>query len=215
MSVNMNVRRVGPKLLAALRRDASLTSSLCDGLLDFDAAAYEVASLADVPAEGRDAARARLAPRLARAAGQRREALEPLLAAGLSEEELGDALHLGRAFWGMDELIGAPAGQRIVAEAIGEPVGGDVGYGPARLISPEALAEIAPALDAVTLADGEPRFRAREAKYIADLTAQGLTAPAPCTAEELDEWTWRPFCALRVFVREALDGGAWLLRWYD
>lgn len=211
----MNVRRVGPALLAALRRDPSLTSSLCDGSLDFDPVAYEAEALEGVPEEGRAAARSRLAPRVARAVAWRQEALAPLLAAGLDEADLGAALHLGRAFWGMDELIGVPAGQRIVAEAIGEEIGDDVGYSPARLIAPSELAAIAPALEGVTLADGEPRFRAREARHIAGLLDQGLAAPSPCTADELDAWTWRPFCALRAFVRETLDAGAWLLRWYD
>lgn len=215
MSVNMNVRRVGPSLLAALRRSPSLTALVCDGMLDFDPAAYEEEALAEVPAEGHAAARARLAPRIARALAARREALAPLLEVGLTEADLGPALHLGRAFWGMDELIGAPEGQRIVAEAIGEAIGGDVGYGPARLVSPAELAPIASALHGVTLAEGEPRFRAREARYVADLRAQGLAPPPPCTAEELEEWTWRPFCALRAFVSDALGAEEWLLRWYD
>jgi len=153
MSVNMNVRRVGPALLAALRRDPSLTSSLCDGSLDFDPVAYEAEALEGVPEEGRAAARSRLAPRVARAVAC---VLAPRgfgvagLAAGVV---LGAALHLGRAFWGMDELIGVPAGQRIVAEAIGEEIGDDVGYSPARLIAPSELAAGLQLVEGVTLAD--------------------------------------------------------------
>ena len=52
MSVNFNVRSVNATLLAALRRDPSITTALCDFTLDFDADDYERQYLA-VPAERR------------------------------------------------------------------------------------------------------------------------------------------------------------------
>jgi hypothetical protein len=36
----------------------------------------------------------------------------------------------------------------------------------------------------------------------------------PCTAEEFDTQSWKPFCALRDFVRATAEEKAWLLKWY-
>jgi hypothetical protein len=215
MSVNFHALEVNAKLLAALRRDASLTDSLCHPGLRHDPERYARDFFGARPKEEWEAQRPSLELRLKRLVDAQNEALGPLLAAGLDRDDVLHSLDLERSWWGMEAMIASPIGARIVTDDGGEAIGDDVGYGPARLYSPDDAAAIADALDRVTRAEAEPRFRAHEAADHERLLAQGLRAPLPNTNDEFERWSWRPFCTLRELVRNAAQERSWLLRWYD
>lgn len=146
-----------------------------------------------------------------------------LVGAGLTRDDLGSKLDLGRSWWGMASMIGSDIGPRLVdedgGESIGdehggESIGDDVGYGPACLLSPTDLEVIVPELERVAHDEAEQRFRAFEAADYAEPRWLGR-APKPCSDDEFEAWSWKPFCALRTFVRETAEERSWLLKWSD
>ncbi len=56
--------------------------------------------------------------------------------------------------------------------------------------------------------DADARYRAYHAAESARLKL------APTTDQAFEEWSWKPFCKLRDFVRETIEEGSSLLRWY-
>ena len=79
MSVNFNVRYLGGPLLAALRRDPSLTGPICDGDVDFDPVEYERKFFQDTPS--------RVLDRAPGAMSRLRERFETLRARILARQE--------------------------------------------------------------------------------------------------------------------------------
>lgn len=112
-------------------------------------------------------------------------------------------------------MIAAPNGSRLIDGEAGEAIGDDVGYGPAKLLSPLELTGILTDLDAVTRELARPRFRATQEAEIARRRKDGVGVFEPSTEDEFDAWSWKPFCALREFVRTTHEERAWLLKWYD
>jgi hypothetical protein len=207
MSVLFHVRRLNPRAANAVRQQPELAIHLCDQTLDFEPSTYEQAMLRDVPAARMDAARANVAARRERYVAAQRELTAALVAGGIALDDVGGGLHLERAWWGMASMIGSAEGARVVADDVGEPIGDDLGYGPARLLSPDELSPIAPLLDAVTRDAAERAFRVQE--------GQDSERPDPLTDEEFETCAWQPLCALRDYVRVTSQAGAWLLKWYD
>jgi hypothetical protein len=205
MSVNFNVRRVNENVLRALRSDPSVTVALCDFWLDFDPQEFEREFFAGTSPERRETGRASFETRKKRILDSQGEVLASLLDAGIGRNDIGAALHLNRSWWGMESMIHSSLGCRIVAEDAGEAIGEDVGYGPARLLSTAELLGILTELDRVRREEAEPRFRLQE---VVDLATA-------CSDEELDTWSWLPFCRLRDFVRTTTEEKAWVLKWYD
>jgi hypothetical protein len=205
MSVNFHVHHFAASIVSALRIDPRLTTFLCDLALDYEPTRYAEEMLRGVPENRIDAARAYTTKRGDRVAAAQKELLASLEAAGIAREKLGVGLHLEKSWWGMEQMIGGDLGKLLISGEAGESIGDDVGYGPARLLSPTELGKIAAALDPLTREACEQRFRAHvRAK-----------ASIQSTDEEFEMWSWKPFCELRVYVREAADAGAWILRWYD
>ena len=193
MSVNFNLRRVNDALLAALRQDSSLTGPLCNLVLDFVP-----------PLETTEIRKQRMLD-------ERAELVLQLHNAGLRDEDFGKALHLGRAWWSLAQMIGSPATDSVSLEAEGEAIGDDVGYGPARLLARQDVESIAAVLDAVTRNEAEARFREFES---AELARQPRLV-VRCSDDEFTKWSWEPFCELRRFVRETADENATILKWFD
>jgi len=215
MSVNFNVRSVSDRLLDALRRDPSLTGSLCDSSVDFDFVAYEQLWFSSTRPEKREGARVTFERHRKAIHADQEEALAPLVAAGLTRDELGAVLHLGRSWWGMERMIVAPVGCRLVAESEGEAIGEDVGYGPAHLLFRFELPAILDALATVTREEAEARFRVYLEEDHARRRAGGLGVPPPMTDEEFEEWSWQPFVRLRAIVVATAEAKGAVLRWYD
>ena len=222
MSVNFNVRYLGGPLLAALRRDPSLTGPICDGDVDFDPVEYERKFFQDTPSRVLDRApgamsrlRERFETLRARILARQEELLRSLDESGIASSDLGPALRIGRSWWAMESMIHSTVGRRLIAEEEGEAIGDDVGYGPARLLSPVELGAIVPELEVVTRNEAEHRFRVYEAEEYANQRKIGNASPHACSDEDFDDWSWRPFCELRAFVRTTAERPAWLLKWYD
>ncbi len=130
MSINFHVRRVNARALAALRRDPTLTSALCDPYVDFDPEDFERELLANTPPADHQARRLRFEFRRNRAIDERDAARLALRTGGIETRDIGLALNLESSWWGMPAMIGAPTGRRLIAEAEGKPLGEDFGYRP-------------------------------------------------------------------------------------
>ena len=215
MSVNFNVRHVALKSVHALRLEPALTTLLCDRTLDFDPARYEEAMLRAVPAPLVDAFRASTVTRRDSQVAAQKEIIAGLDAKGITREDVGVALYLEQSWWGMDAMIELKAGLRVLDGDEGEAIGNDVGYGPARLLSPTELPPIVAALDRLTREAAEPRFRIHEQDDATQKRSINLDVSNRLTDEEFEQWAWQPLCALREYVRKTTDAGAWLLKWYD
>jgi hypothetical protein len=215
MSVHFNVRRVGSPLLAALRRDPSLTTSLCDSLLDFDAALYEAQFRAATKPQHLASSISSFEYKKNKMLALQEEAFIPLEAAGLTRKDLGTTLRLDRSWNGMEEMIAAPEGRLLISAEGGEEIGDDIGYGAARLLAPAELVRIAGVLARLTYDAAKPRYRAFEIARIEKLGCESGSVPTKCTDGEFDLRSWHPLCALRDFVHETGASDAWLLKWYD
>jgi hypothetical protein len=213
MSVTFHLRRIGPRSLAALRNAPSITTGLCDTALDFDVEAYERQGLEAVPLLGREAARPSFERRLAMLLAARREAWSIVSAAGLTENDVGEARDLGRSWWGMAPMIATPAGRRLFEG--GEAIGEDVGYGPAKLREAPTVATVARDLRAVTRESAMQAFRAFEAAESVERARRDDQVGPPCSDEEFEAWSWEPLERLRVFVDATAARGEGLLAWYD
>lgn len=215
MSVNFNVRRLSTSIVSAVRADPTLTTFLCDFTLDFDPSQYEQDALRGRASDQIEAIRASLVTRRDRQLAAQEELFASLEGGGIPRQEVDLGLHLEKSWWGMAEMIGSLPGTRIVVETEGEAIGDDVGYGPARLLSPGELPPIVLALEMLTREPSERRFRARLEEDAAEKKSRNLGVLPPLTDEEFEKWTWQPLCSLRAYVRETADAGAWLLKWYD
>ena len=98
---------------------------------------------------------------------------------------------------GTDWEVGEGAGAAILG---GEAIGEDGGYGPARLVSAEAVRGIVEALDAI---DAET-LRAR---FDLDAMAAADIYPSRWAAEDFDGFLAPRFADLRRFYRSAADQG--------
>jgi hypothetical protein len=215
MSVHFHVRRLSPKSVNAVRADPALTILLCDSTYDFDPAKYEHEMLQAVPPHRVDAARASFVTRRDRQLVAQKELISALEAGGIACEDVGAGLHLEQSWWGMEAMIGSKPGTRVVVEDEGEAIGDDVGYGPARLLSPTELPPVVASLDLLSREAAEPRFRVREEHDAAEKRSMQPGGPSRLTAEEFEKFAWRPLCALRDYLRETTASGAWLLKWFD
>lgn len=95
--------------------------------------------------------------------------------------------------------IGEGAGAAILG---GTPIGGDNGYGPARLLDPDAVRAVAAGLDGVDVATLRARFDPAElaaADVYPNIWDGG--------AEEFDGYLAPYFTELRTFYRAAAAGG--------
>jgi hypothetical protein len=213
VSVFFNVRRVNDTLLTALHKNPSLTESLADWRIDFDPKNFEEEFFGAIPPEQRESSRASFEMRRDRHLAAQEEVLAPMQEAGLQRDDFGAALDLQRSWWGMESMIHTPVGQRLV-KAEGEPIGEDVGYGPAVLFPPEELSAILRELECVTRDEAEPRFRAFEATDLDRRRQAGGNVLGPVTDEQFEERSWQPFCTLREFVAGTVAAGASLLVWF-
>lgn len=217
MSVLFNVRRVDGVLLAALRREPSLTDLLCSSVFDFDLRALIAEATAGLSPEAaaQRAATIRQRASIRKTLVEQAEAHGTLVKAGVPRESFGAVLRLERSWWGMEAMIANDVGARIVDQNAGESIGDDVGYGPAQLFHAPELGAIAEVLMGLTRDVVRPRFIAFEAADRAEKTAHGFDVGPPCSEEGFDRWSWEPLCRLRVFVAETARAGDALLRWYD
>jgi len=92
-----------------------------------------------------------------------------------------------------------PAGAAILG---GVEVGEDDGYGPARLLHPEAVRAVSTALDALTIETLRARFKA-DAMAAAEIYPEGWTGDAGA----FDDYLAPHFAGLRDFYRTAAANG--------
>ena len=184
MSMMAELRLVSPRVLEIIRKDPSLVDAALrtglptlPGLDDLPLPASVAKHLASLPPADRARMEARMAeqmaafrssPQGAPLAGlldedddleEGRAELERL---GVTPDDLGEPLGIDKAWHGLHYLLTGsstdtepPLGAVILG---GHEVGDDLGYGPARYLSPAEVAAVADALDQVTHADLDARY---------------------------------------------------------
>lgn len=98
------------------------------------------------------------------------------------------------AAWSLGD---GPAGEAILG---GEQIGGDQGYGPVRLLRPEAVGRVAAALRGVSIEELRSRFDP-------DAMTAAEIYPDMWTRDDFDEYLARYFTELRDFYAEAAANG--------
>lgn len=206
MSINGQFRQVSPRALDLLRARPGLVRAALDWtplhpdpddpFADLPAGTRAI--LECLPAEMHAEAAARMRQSLAVLPGLAApyaEETEALKAAGMGDDDLPQTLDIRKSWHPLHFLLSGqvwetpwPLGAVVLG---GEPLGEDMGYGPARVLTPPQVAELADALQAL----GEAGVLARYAP--AELEAAGI-APSgwedPDEDEERRAWmldTWR------------------------
>lgn len=129
----------------------------------------------------------------------------------IDEEEESDAfLDLDKMWHGVHWILTGtawdaegPLGQVILG---GEEIGEDGGYGPARLLTPEQVSDVAAALRAVSADELRARFDP------AAMSAAGVYPDVWTETWILEQGLLPAVDQLRTFYAAAADGGAWVLQ---
>jgi Domain of unknown function (DUF1877) len=120
---------------------------------------------------------------------------------GLSLEKSWHSLHY--LLTGKTEEAPPPLGYAILG---GSPIGDDLGYGPARFLSPEQVREVAVALSELSPEDLAQRF---------DLDAMSAANIYACTDEDELEMAQHYFSKLVQYYSDATAKGNAMLLWID
>ena len=120
---------------------------------------------------------------------------------GLSLEKSWHSLHY--LLTGKTEEAPPPLGNAILG---GSPLGGDLGYGPARFLSPEQVREVAAALSEVTPQDLAQHF---------DLDAMSAATVYACADEDELEMAQHYFEKLMQYYADAAAKNNAMLLWID
>lgn len=146
----------------------------------------------------------------AAAALQQQQARKERASAGFSAEELPEGLDIDKAWHGLHFLLCGSAGPTDTALGTlvlgGEEVGEDLGYGPARLLTPEQVAAAAAALESQDEAALARRFDA-SAMDAAGVYPQGWTQAG---ADALP-WLLDTFRQVRAYFASARARGFGML----
>jgi hypothetical protein len=119
---------------------------------------------------------------------------------GLSLEKSWHTLHY--LLTGKPEEAPPPLGNAILG---GVPIGDDVGYGPARFLTPEQVREVASALSAFTMDDLADRF---DAGAMSAANVYGAEGEEP-------EWAQYYFASLVRYYNDAAEKGNAMLLYID
>lgn len=231
MSIMAELRLVSPRVLEILRKDPTLTEAVLrtglptlpgfDGL-PIPASVAKV--LASLPAEERarrekqmseQMAAFRSSPQGAALASmvdgieedfeEERAELERL---GVTADDIGDPLALDKAWHGLHFLLTGsatdttlPLGAAILG---GQEVGEDLGYGPARYLSPAEVSTVADALGQLTHEDLGARFdpSAMEGEKV---------YPGQWSEPDNEEWLLEAFDDVKAYYTAARDRGYGML----
>ncbi|HEU4387927.1 MAG TPA: YfbM family protein [Blastocatellia bacterium] len=165
MSMNLTYRSVSPRTITKLLEDPALVRAI----LDFDPGATESGMptklrqlLEKVPPEMRERAAEMLSAQMKKVEemgpGRTFAELSTLAArsletAGLESADLGEPVDIGKAWHGLHFLLAGteweptdPPGNVVFG---GKEIGEDLGYGPARLLTPEDVVQTARALASI------------------------------------------------------------------
>jgi hypothetical protein len=206
MSINGQFRQVSPRALDLLRARPELVPAALDwrplhpdpGDPFADLPAATRAILECLPAEMHVEAAARMRQSLAGLPGLAdlyAEETEALKAAGTGDDDLPEALDIRKSWHPLHFVLCGqawdapwPMGAVVLG---GEPLGDDMGYGPARVLTPAQVMELADALQALGDAGVLARYAPAELEA-ADIAPSGWEDPGE--DEERREWmldTWR------------------------
>jgi hypothetical protein len=234
MPMMAELRRLPPRVLAALREDEGLIYGLLGSELDMPDVPPALANrnlpanvmkfIGHLPPEEQKqfltgmAARmeefeqklatsplAELASRSAEAHQAARRKRSEL---GIDPKELGEPLALDKAWHGLHFVLTGSADpcEDPVGKAIfgGTEIGEDLGYGPARYLTPQEVAEVASALDDLSVEAVMSRFDPVAMK-------DARVYPGDWSDPGNEAWIRRAFDDLRSFYDAARDQGAAVL----
>lgn len=231
MSMMAELRLVSPRVLEVIRKDPSLVDAALrtglptlPGLDDLPLPASVAKHLASLPPADRARVENQMAEQMAafRASPQgaplaelfdeREDDLEEgrveLERLGITPEDLGEPLGIDKAWHGLHFLLTGsstdtkpPLGAAILG---GQEVGEDLGYGPARYLSPAEVAAVADALDQVTHADLDIRYdpSAMEGEKI---------YPGGWDDPDSADWLIETFDEVKAYYAQARDRGYGML----
>lgn len=141
------------------------------------------------------------------------EEIEDYLYPDDGESEPPNYVDVDKAWHGIHYLLtGVPdGGQGTLALAVlgGSEVGGDVGYGPARFLSPAQVKEVAAALEALAESDVRSRFRPKEMEA-ADIYPEVIWVR---DGEEALDYVIENFRTLVDFYKQAAARGDGAIAW--
>lgn len=235
MSITAELRLVSPRVLEILQEDPSLTEAVLrmglptlPGFDDLPIPASVAKVLASLPAEERARREKQMTEQMAAFRSSPQGAALTAMADGIDDdleeeraelerlgvtpEDLGDPLALDKAWHGLHFLLtgssrdtAPPLGSAILG---GREVGEDLGYGPARYLSPGEVAAVADALGRLSHEDLGARFdaSAMEGEKI---------YPGPWSESDdhhnQQEWLLEAFEDVKAYYAEARDRGYGML----
>lgn len=219
MSINGQFRQVSPRALDLIRARPALAPAALswtplrsdpdDPFADLPAGTRAI--LEAIPEEMREAAAVQMRAAQAAYPGladlYAAETAE-LRAAGIGDDDLPAALDIRKSWHPLHFLLTGqawetpwPLGAVVLG---GEPVGEDLGYGPARLLTPEQVAELANALQALGEVGAMTRYVPAEFEA-ADIAPGGWEDPEE--DEERREWLLDTFREVRDYYLDARRRG--------
>lgn len=227
MSMMAELRLVSPRVLEIIRKDPSLVDAALrtglptlPGLDDLPLPASVAKHLASLPPADRARIESQMAEQMAafRASPQGasldeqdddlEEGRAELERLGVTPDDFGEPLGIEKAWHGLHYLLtgsptdtAPPLGAAILG---GQEVGEDLGYGPARYLTPAEVAAVADALDQVTHAD-------LDARYDPSIMDQQKIYPGHWDDPDSADWMIDTFDEVKAYYAQARERGYGML----